>query len=77
MTERHHVHLVTGREIDYEHVCRDCVYYSDRTRNKVRIIGCRLAPELDGKMFGQVRDAFLACDGYIDAEKPRPKKGRG
>ena len=74
----HHVHLVTGREIDYEHVCATCVNYTERTRLKVKIIGCKLAPELDGENFGQVRSAFPACDRWVDAQKPRPKKkGRG
>jgi hypothetical protein len=77
VSQYHHVHLVTGREFDYDHRCRDCVHYSERTRAKTKIIGCALAPELDGQTFGQVREAFVACDAFRDAEKPRPKKGRG
>lgn len=77
MTERHYLHLVTGREIDYNHSCRTCAHYSARTRRKVKIIGCELARELDGENFGQVREAFPACDLWVDAEKPRPSKGPG
>jgi hypothetical protein len=65
-------HPVTGLEIDYEHVCRTCANYSMRTRRKVKIIGCKLAPEHDGKDFGQQRDAFLACVRWVEREKPRP-----
>lgn len=71
------IHLVTGREVDFEHVCRTCVHYSERTVRKVKVIRCAMAPEMDGDDFGQVRSAFLACDLWVDAQKPRPKKGRG
>lgn len=77
MNPYHRVHQVTGCEVDYEHACRTCVHYSERTRQKVKIIGCALAPELDGQNFGQVRESFLACVKWVDAQKPRPKKGRG
>ena len=74
MTDYHHVHLVTGREFDYEHNCRDCTFFTERTRRKVKVIGCAQAPMLDGQNFGQVREAFPACDLWVDAEKPRSKR---
>lgn len=78
VSEYHHVHLVTGREVDYDHTCNGCAHYSVRTRLKVKIIGCALAPELDGENFGQVRESFPACDAWVKTEKPRPLgKGRG
>ena len=57
----HRVHPVTGAEFDYDHACRTCAHYSERTQRKAKIIGCALAPKLDGETFGQQRDAFVAC----------------
>lgn len=57
-------HPVTGREFDFEHVCRTCKHFSVKTRLKVKQVCCALAPALDGETFGQQRDAFLACDRW-------------
>jgi hypothetical protein len=70
----HRLHPVTGTEFDYEHVCRTCANFSSRTRMKVKVLGCALRPDLDGKSFDmQNREAFPACTHWTpDATKPRP-----
>lgn len=55
-------HPVTGLPFDYEHACKTCAHFTTRTRLKRKIVGCDLAPHLDGDDFdNQVRAAFPAC----------------
>jgi hypothetical protein len=43
------VHPITGLPFDFEHVCKTCVHFTDKTRtlrgNKYRTITCALDPE--------------------------------
>lgn len=74
------MHPITGEEFDYEHVCASCAHYAERTRRKVPIQTCALAPELDGqKIEGQHRPSMLACAKWVKhpTRKPKPKKKSG
>jgi hypothetical protein len=70
-------HPVTGFEFDYEHICKTCAHYSERTRKKIEVIGCTLAPEKDGETFDQQRSAFPACTAWQPPMTAVKRKRKG
>ena len=74
MSRYHAVHPVTGLEFDYEHACATCACYTERTVRKLKVIGCTMAPEVDGETFGQQRESFPACVGWWPKRKKPPTR---